>query len=71
MGSEPRNILKIFLKFTDFEAHYSYKIYSYKKKSVVSYLSENHDLFSVLKANKYFSRIFMRCLEERLKNTKS
>ncbi len=34
MGSEPRNILKIFLNFTDFEAHYSYEIYSYKKKSV-------------------------------------
>ena len=33
--SEPRNILKIFLDFTDFEPHYSYKIYSYKKKSVL------------------------------------
>ncbi len=32
MRSEPRNILKIFLNFTDFEPHYSYKIYSYKKK---------------------------------------
>ena len=29
---EPDNILKIFLNFTNFEAHYSYKIYSYKKK---------------------------------------
>ena len=34
MRSEPRNILKIFLNFTDFEPHYSYKIYSYKKKGV-------------------------------------
>ncbi len=31
--SEPRDILKIFLSFTDFEPHYSYKIYSYRKKS--------------------------------------
>ena len=31
---EPDNILKIFLNFTNFEPHYSYKIYSYEKKSV-------------------------------------
>ena len=29
---EPDNILKIFLNFTKFEPHYSYKIYSYKKE---------------------------------------
>ena len=30
--SEPRNILRLFLNFTNFDAHYSYKIYSYKKR---------------------------------------
>ena len=39
MRSEPRNILKIFLNFTDFEPHYSYKIYSYRKKECISYIS--------------------------------
>ena len=32
------NILKIFLNFTNFEPYYSYKIYSYKKKSVPYFL---------------------------------
>ncbi len=32
--SEPRNILKIFLNFNDFEPHYYYKIHSYKENSV-------------------------------------
>ena len=31
---EPENILKVFLNFTNFEPHYSYKIYSYKKRRV-------------------------------------
>ena len=31
---EPDNILRIFLNFTNFEPHYSYKIYSYEKKIV-------------------------------------
>ena len=33
---EPDNILEIFLNFTNFEPCYSYKIYSYKKKSVMN-----------------------------------
>ena len=33
---EPDNILKIFLNFTNFEPHYSYKIYSYKKKECIT-----------------------------------
>ena len=31
---EPDNILKIFLNFTNFGPHYSYKIYSFKNMSV-------------------------------------
>ena len=33
---EPDNVLEIFLNFTHFEPRYSYKIYSYKKKSVMN-----------------------------------
>ena len=32
---EPENILKIFFNFTNIEPHYSYKIYSYKKRVYV------------------------------------
>ena len=34
MKVEPGNILKLFLKFSNFEPQYSYRLYSYKKKSV-------------------------------------
>ena len=53
MRSEPRNILKIFLNFTDFEPHYSYKIYSYKKKSVFECGSFGFKLFGFLRAKGY------------------
>ena len=35
MKVEPGNILKLFLNFSNFEPQYSYRLYSYKKKSVV------------------------------------
>ena len=34
MKVEPGNILKLFLNFSNFEPQYSYRLYSYKKKSV-------------------------------------
>ena len=34
MMVEPGNILKLFLNFGNFEPQYSYRLYSYKKKSV-------------------------------------
>ena len=34
MKVEPGNILKLFLNFSNFEPQYSYRHYSYKKKSV-------------------------------------
>ena len=37
---EPENILKIFLNFINFEPHYSYKIYSDKKKSVRKFYTD-------------------------------
>ena len=33
MKVEPGNILKLFLNFSNFEPQYSYRLYSYKKKS--------------------------------------
>ena len=35
MKVEPGNILKLFLNFSNFEPQYSYRLYSYKKKSVL------------------------------------
>ena len=42
MKVEPGNILKLSLNFSNFEPQYSYRLYSYKKKSVLldSLLSE-------------------------------
>ena len=37
MKVEPGNILKLFLNFSNFEPQYSYRLYSYKKKSVIAY----------------------------------
>ena len=37
MKVEPGNILKLFLYFSNFEPQYSYRLYSYKKMSVVEY----------------------------------
>ena len=34
MMVEPDNIRKLFLNFSNFEPQYSYRLYSYKKKSV-------------------------------------
>ena len=34
MRVEPGNILTLFLNFSNFEPQYSYRLYSYKKKSV-------------------------------------
>ena len=35
MRLEPRIILNLFLNFSDFEPHYCYKLYSYKKECTV------------------------------------
>ena len=35
MKVEPGNILKLFLNFSNFEPQYSYRLYSYKNKSVI------------------------------------
>ena len=39
MKVEPGIILKLFLNFSNFEPQYSYRLYSYKKKSVLQLLA--------------------------------
>ena len=36
MKVEPGNILKLFLTFSNFEPQYSYRLYSYKRRSVAT-----------------------------------
>ena len=48
MKVEPGNILKLFLNFSNFEPQYSYRLYSYKKKSVV-YSCARNNLFAKIK----------------------
>ena len=43
-------ILKIFLKFREFQPRYSYKIYSYKKKSVLKQMND-HTLKCIFRCN--------------------
>ena len=46
MKLEPRIILNLLLNFSDFDPRYSYKLYSYKKESVVGLFTISVHCFS-------------------------